>query len=612
MEEESISDRLARVKANLETRAEKPQSTWSRVKRKVLWGAGIAAVLGGIAGFVLTKDYVTKRQDYPVRNVLFSAINEINVAGNKAPGAQARADFESNIKVYEGEGIEAKLGTILFESKRETKGDIRSYQMNDSDNRRISVSTNKSERFQSGWSIRGSLNFREEFAHQILSSGSKETPRNYTVYKLSPERGLYERDIDVVDNPNGQRTIFNRLVETRSLLGWYFGKETFRTGTALEDYAKTPQNNEIAKTILEKIHLLDSDESKDAKKREKLADEILRLEESMQKKTIYSTSEDGFFKILPQGSTIYLGENPSNLKALKHWFGLGRNEGIRMRVNNQWDLFPGRYPYLTEFHIGSGKNAWYPFDKYNNGGYTIKDKFGDVARIKFTDFGFKYGQDILYSYFLDLNGDGKIDEKKELIGETLIRTTHDERIELEQIYQQRPENDTTLTVNYFFMAPSSDLKKGKELFRLCACIESMMPDQLHRGFGKHSLLGYKNDITSDILAYNQRGIGNLSRSLTEESTLVAKYDIIRALIATGRPYAEELSVLYGVNDEFAGQFQASPNLRERWDFGALPWLAVFTGLGIAGYLGIRKGMNRLKNKHDKSVQDRLGDIKLHI
>ncbi len=588
MEQESISNRFVRVKANLENRTKKPWSIWSGIKRKLLWGIGIASIVGGIAGFALTKDYVTKRQDYPVRNVLFSAINEINVAGNKAPGAAARADFKSDIKVYEGEGIEAKLGTILFETKRETKGDIRSYQMNDSDNRRIAVSTNKSERFQSGWSFRGSLNFREEFAHQILSHDSKETPRNYTVYKLAPERGFYERDIDVVDNLDGTRIIVNRLVETRSLLGWYFGRELFRTGTALEDYANTPENIGIVKKILEKIHTLDSEEARDAHTRERLADEILKLEKSMKKNTIYSTSEDGFFKIIPQGSTMYLGENPSNFKSLKHWLGIGRNEGIRIRIDNHWDLFPGRYPYLTEFHIGTGKNSWYPFDKYNNGGYTIKDKFGDIAKIKFNDFGFKYGQDILYSYFLDLNGDGKIDEKEELIGETLIRTTHDERIELEQIYRQRPENDTTLTVNYFFMSPTSDLKRGKELFKLCSCIESMIPDQLHRGFGKHSLLGYKKDITSDIIAYNEQGIGNLSRSLTEESTLVAKYDIIRALIAAGRPYAEELASLYGIHDEFKGQYNSSSDLRERWDLGPIHYLAGALMIGVASYFSLRR------------------------
>ena len=44
-----------------------------------------------------------------------------------------------------------------------------------------------------------------------------------------------------------------------------------------------------------------------------------------------------------------------------------------------------------------------------------------------------YGQDVLYSYFLDLNGDGHINHEKELIGQVLQRTTFDKKTALEAV-----------------------------------------------------------------------------------------------------------------------------------------------------------------------------------
>ncbi|MGA1825211.1 MAG: hypothetical protein ACMUIP_11175 [bacterium] len=51
------------------------------------------------------------------------------------------------------------------------------------------------------------------------------------------------------------------------------------------------------------------------------------------------------------------------------------------QVENYWDLWLGRYPWLAKMSIGDGDNVIYPFDKYNNGGYVIKDRHGDIARI---------------------------------------------------------------------------------------------------------------------------------------------------------------------------------------------------------------------------------------
>ena len=63
----------------------------------------------------------------------------------------------------------------------------------------------------------------------------------------------------------------------------------------------------------------------------------------------------------------------------------------------------------------------------------IKDKFGDLAKIDIKDFILYYGQDVVYSYYLDLNGDGKLNKDNELIGQVLCRTAHDERSEMNKL-----------------------------------------------------------------------------------------------------------------------------------------------------------------------------------
>ncbi|VVB78983.1 Uncharacterised protein [uncultured archaeon] len=612
--EESISDRLAKIKANREKPLEeRPEGRWSNAKKylkRAAYAGAAVALIGGAASLYLTKDFLTKRQNYPERNVLYRSSNVTYVAGNKDKSTGTRADRESVTKFYAGGGVESKVGTYLFEATRERRGDIDYYNLDNSQKIRIASSTQKPEKFQAGLRIGGSLNFREQFAEVVLGSNSK-SPQNYVVYKTAPERGLTEIDIDVIDHPDKTREVINRLVERRTIpLGWFFGKETFRSGTSLEDYGKDPNNNQLAKELLDKIRKIDSSEATGGKEREDLVNEIRAIEEKMSKKTIYSTFEDGYLKILPQGGTVYLGENPGFFKRALHYW-IGSRDEKRLRIDNQWDLWPGRYPGLSEFSFGSGDDTLYPFDKYNNGGYTLRDKFGDIAKITIGDFVLRYGQDILYSYYLDLNGDGKIDKNKELIGSVVCRTTHDERMEIEQLSgDSRLDQDTTFTINYSFMSPSKDTNQGKKLFRLCAAIENMIPDQVHRGNGKHSLLGLINDQRSDIMLFEDLNIQNLSRALTQESTLAAKHDIIRILTTTGRPYAEDLAREYGISDEFKDQFKSSPLLRERIQLGLLPWLMIYAGAGFGIYYGGKKGIGYLRNrKHEKSISERLEEIR---
>ncbi|GAK57278.1 hypothetical protein U27_04243 [Candidatus Vecturithrix granuli] len=541
----------------------------------------LLVVLSGV--YLLAKDYLTKRQNYPERNVLFRATNTVYIAGGSEKKGAANVDQYSETEVYEG-GVESKVGTYLFATGREVRDDIEYFNMDDSQKIRIASATRKPEIVQAGLRIGGSLNFKEQFA-EIISNRASKTPQSYRVYKFVPERGLKELEVSVVSFSDDTMRMETLMTEVREyLLGWWWGK-VFRAGTFLEQYVISPDTENARNQFQEHIRILDSQQTINQTERERMVRQAMAMSVQIPRTPIYMTYEDGLFDILPQESTIYLAHKPGYLERVKDAF-FGKSEHIRLRVENYADLFPGRYPLLRHFHIGAGDNVVYPFDKYNNGGYIIYDRYGKLAQIDIRDFILFYGQDVLYSYYFDLNGDGKLDQTSELIGTVLCRTTHDERIELERLVGEgRPKTDVTFTAHYSFMAPSNDLEQGMAYFNLCGYVESMLPDQLNRGFGKHSFLGYINQHRSDIMLFRDLTIENMSRALTQESTLVAKYDIVKAMIAAKRPYAQQLAEAYNLADQFVGQYQPPAQLVERRDWSVmLKTLAVVLVVIGGGFL----------------------------
>ena len=451
----------------------------------------LGAVVGSLAVGWLTYDHLSKRQHVAERNVTYRTSHTLYIAGNKEKKAAEKADRESITQVQEGGGVESKVGSYLAEIHREVRGDIEYYKMFNTQQKRIASTDQKPERFQAGWRLRGSINFKEQFAK--LDSDKENSKikgaSKYMVYKYDPERGRKQFDVDVVEYPvdgglgknelgivetkaNGEqdkRVMVNRLVEKRNLLGFFFG-DFYRTGTILEDFVASPENQALATQFFKAVRGIDGTESINPKVREKLADEMVAITERMEKQPIYSTFEDGYLKLLPQESTMYVGENPGTLQRFTQWLGINRGKSNILRVENHWDLFPGSWMGLKTVKLGEGKNRNYLFDKYNNGGYTLKDKFGDIARIDIQDFFLSYGNDVVYHYYLDLNGNGKIDRPNkllnavrtllgkpkitydELIGSVLCKPTHDEIVELENIAKGiNPESDLTFSSNYSYI-----------------------------------------------------------------------------------------------------------------------------------------------------------------
>ena len=89
----------------------------------------------------------------------------------------------------------------------------------------------------------------------------------------------------------------------------------------------------------------------------------------------------------------------------------------------------------------------------------------------------------------------------------------------------------------------------------------------------------------------------MSRALTQESTLVARYDIVKAMIAAKRPYAQQLAERYNIAEQFAGQYQTSAQLVERRD-----WSMMFkTALGIFVVIGAWILIRHEKKEKEENV-----------
>jgi hypothetical protein len=105
----------------------------------------------------------------------------------------------------------------------------------------------------------------------------------------------------------------------------------------------------------------------------------------------------------------------------------------------------------------------------------------------------------------------------------------------------RPKADVTFTIHYSFMAPDDDLKKGLDYFNLCEYVESMLPDQINRGYGKHSILGYINEISAAELN-TRRDQGYRSGDLIGRAYGdVIRHDRVREILRTSVEEASEVA-----------------------------------------------------------------------
>lgn len=533
--------------------------------KKGLRNWGIAALaLGGLTWSALKIDFITKRQDYPVRNVIAEVYQTTDYSTSGQSQDKANAGTTTIYQIYRGSkaGTQTKIEDIVASAEYHRTEANENYHLKDQKNNRIANAYFKNERVQAGLSfIPGSVTFKDMYGVVMnlqKNTNADITPKEdedaFLIYRIEPERGLNEFETNVL-RLNGQKKLINRLTESRmEFLGRFWGLN-FRRGTVVEHYVAQEDNAKI-KEFFDLIDRFNRTKSTDAKERVKLIEMIKNTEAAIPRKPIYKTYEDGIIKLFPQESTIYLCSNPGwwertgfniveNLEQLKARLTLGlwpkkvHKEGV-LRIENHFDFFPGNIPLLNKLKYSTPTRILSLFDKVNNGGYEIIDNVGTLARVDMQDFWLKYDKDVVYNYYLDKDGNGKIDKTKELIGKVLYHTARkeDSSNSLATVQDRK--------VLTFMGGFETDSEKRDRDFLMCAYIESMMPDQLNRGYGKHSNLGHINEARSSIILYGKPSFTNLSRAVEFENSLVAAHDIYEVLYAGQRPFAKKFLEKSGV------------------------------------------------------------------
>lgn len=559
-------------------------------------GVGLAAIIASTIGiYTMYFDFITKRQAYPIRDVLFHCQEKVEFTLGDRKEASKHSDRNSESIISrneEGGRIGEILGISKFDVVSKGVTDELHYQLENPSKTRIAFAQERSEPVQSGLSVRGNINFKELDAELV------GRPERYIRYSFIPERGTLDIQVNMLVDAKKHRRLINEQITTREgILGFFFG-DHYRASTQLVEFSRTPANEKRFKKFLSALDAYNYTKDTTPGQREAYIDAMINLLSRADIMPIYTSHEDGLFKIFPTESSTYLFSDPSSIHRFSRFFGANtfespfesqdpsrktttgnpsagkilvgkkishhqspslrealahpslstisnpNKEYPRIRVENEWDFFPGWIPFLEGFTVGKEPNTIKPFAHHNNGGYRIEDSRGVIAKVEIVDFLLHYGDSVLYHYYLDKNGDGVIDEKTECIGKVLFRTTqHDHSADPDASAEQAKGGRRSIAQRrlYTFMAGSNP-KTGLDDFYLCNTIESFMANEVNRGFGQHSNLGDINNQRSSILLLLEPNLYNLGRALTVESSIVAAHDIRQLLFASHRDYIERYIV----------------------------------------------------------------------
>ncbi len=542
------------IDGKLSTPSPRMEKAKRALRKTGLWAAGIA-VAAGIGYGVLKYEHLTTRQDYPIRNVLYQAKEEVKFIGTGEKASLLETSMNSETTLQRGDPF-TKIGDIIGRVKYHYTDEFMQYQLEDAAQRRIASASEKHERIQDGADVLGKINFLERQAELI------GVPGKFATYSFIPKRGCKDVELNLLFDESGVPSLVNEIVANRDCNPLHLSRGAFdgdnhRAGTELNIFPKTAKNVELEGELFDIVKRFNT-HNLSVGDREDLINRMRKIRDNLDKTPVMVSEEDGIFDWLPQESTMYLFGKPSSearagissgkagVYPTDASWGVIENLQIanptgipvKLRIENHWDLWPGRILGLRGVSFGSGRDTLMPFAKYNNGGYEIIDGTGTVAEVRFKDFVLRYGKDVLYEYYLDKDGNGKINDEKELLGSVLFHIDNDESLDLSDALgssSKKEKKDVSYNLVYSFMRGSDEATAHQD-FYLCNAFESFLLNETNRGYGKHSYLGYVNTQRSNILLLETRTVPNLSRAMTIESAIVAEQDMVNLLRAAGRDY----------------------------------------------------------------------------
>lgn len=448
---------------------------------------GVLLFGGAIVGLFLYF-YLTARLSYPERNVIYRVNESVSQSSNST---RYHIDRSSQASISEGgllsgETLQAgdsdvRIKAIMCKSKRREKGDIDEYELLNTTYQKVAQASTKSEKSRAVFDISRS-NYIQNVAGLIDAHASTEEIKIITLENAPEIARSVNADTYTIDETSQKPLWRYRLTDGRRYFGFLGDKYRYST-KLFEKKAGADNKTPPANSGLD---------------------------------LIYHSAETGLFGIMPQGSNLYLfNEIPGYIQSVSDYLSDKKSseEIYAFKISQFWDAFPWRIL---------------------NGGYVLSDSKGEVAKIKFEDFWFHYSDDVIYHYYLDLDGSGVIDETTEIIGKVLFSMAKSNET------NTGAEGETDYTINYSFMA-GYNIKNAVNDFVLCGDIEAMMPDQIFDGFGQHSYLGYVEEKRDDIMLYLDRNTENLDRAIKEDDSLGFKTSILRLLLYAKRPYVTEIA-----------------------------------------------------------------------
>ncbi|MBI5390003.1 hypothetical protein HZB02_00765 [Candidatus Woesearchaeota archaeon] len=312
----NVDDLITRINRDHLGNSAPPKERKSRPWLKKL-GVALAGVglVGAIGTYILGFDYQTKRQAFPMRDVLYQVESTVNYAGGEGKDSASLADKSRDDKIRAGHNDGTKVGQILGSAHEETSDQGSAYELRDANNNRIADAKRSDEPVQGGLRLRGTIDYGVRFAYV------HGKPQQFYTYMITPERGWNHRTFNVLVDEDGTRTLVNELIESRPWWGCFASIDNYRASTVLTEFAATAENQRLIASFFAAIDALQQIKDPSATAaREKQIDQMLTIEAQLERIPIYESREDGILDWLPQESTTYLFSEPTIIQRISHLF----------------------------------------------------------------------------------------------------------------------------------------------------------------------------------------------------------------------------------------------------------------------------------------------------
>ncbi len=492
---------------------------WGRSTRRAgrIVGLCLLALLIGV-GFLLVRAFLESRWTLPETSITARIEEDLfyNVTYNESSSDIENINYGTDEIIHQGNpatGVEGVQGVV---ERNQTENRV-NYQLKDKRDILVATSTEVQVANRPLFDKTAIVaHLEQSFLVGPADSGRQ---RAYTSYEVRGKR-LHAQTTTTLVAEGASNRLANTLFEYSEVWGW-FGDRA-RAGSKLVEYSRRLPEAKLARFVSE--HRAWHDQQKT-----RLANPFRETLKALapHERPIFTTDE-GWpgpwwqLDLLPQGINLDLHAD--------------RDGKTNHRVRISWD-----------------KTGLFPW-RWLNGGYIARDSVGELFRIRIRDHWLHFKNQLEYLYFLDLDGNGKIDRELELIGQVNYLPADSPLKESfkrkgDVVLTRERTEEFTRNKTYVFRV-GADPERSMEDFWLCDAIEKMIPDAINKGFARDSHLAYIERARDDFILTHELTPAALHSAVNQEDALAWKAAVVKLLETTQRPYAAELADYYFGDPEF--------------------------------------------------------------